>query len=240
MSSERLPLTVAPSILTADFANLKEAVDRVEAGGADRLHLDVMDGHFVPNITLGAPVIASLRAVSTIPFDVHLMIESAERYVEDFREAGSDRIIVHVEATPHLHRLVELIKATGAGAGVAINPATPIIDLEEIAPYVDMVLVMSVNPGFGGQSFIQTMPRKIFRIRRLLDRWNPAASIAVDGGIDDKTVEAVVTAGADCIVAGSAIFNPRSSPESNIQRLRETASRARHVDSSEPNEALEG
>ena len=213
-------VTIAPSILTADFARLGRAVEEAEAAGADRLHLDVMDGHFVPNLSFGAQLVASLRSVSLLPFDVHLMIDNPERYVDEFRAAGADRLIVHVEASVHLHRLVEQIKDTGAGAGVALNPATPIIDLEEICPYVDMVLVMSVNPGFGGQRHIPTSIRKIYRTRRLLSHTNPGASVGVDGGIDEHVVGDLVAAGADNIVTGSAVFNSHSNVAENIARLR--------------------
>jgi ribulose-phosphate 3-epimerase len=219
----RHPLTITPSILTADFGRLADQVAEAEAAGADRLHLDVMDGHFVPNLTFGPLLVAGLRKASSLPFDAHLMIENPEEYVEAFRDAGSDRIIVHVEATAHLHRLVEQIRSLGAEAGVAINPATPIIDLEEIASYIDMALVMSVNPGFGGQKFIETSPRKIYRTRRLVDKWNAGASIGVDGGIDTETIAAVVAAGADCIIAGSAIYNKCGTVADNIKRFRDAA-----------------
>jgi ribulose-phosphate 3-epimerase len=213
-------ITIAPSILTADFARLASAVEEAESGGADRLHLDVMDGHFVPNLTFGPQLVAALRSVSVLPFDVHLMVEKPEQYVNEFRSAGADRLIVHVEATVHLHRLVEQIKDSGAEAGVAINPATPIIDLEEICPYTDMILVMSVNPGFGGQQHIPTSVRKVYRTRRLLSHTHPAASVGVDGGVDERTIRDLVTAGADNIVAGSAVFNAHNSVRDNIARLR--------------------
>lgn len=219
-------VTLAPSILTADFTRLGEQVEEAEKAGADRLHLDVMDGHFVPNITFGPLLIAGLRSRSTLPFDAHLMIENAVQYVDSFREAGADRLIVHVESTDHLHRLVEQIKDGGAAAGVAINPATPIIALEEILPFIELVLVMSVNPGFGGQSFIETTLRKLFRMRRLLDRWNPEASLGVDGGVDEDTIGRVVHAGADSIVAGSAVFNDQATVEDSMRKLRRGAARA--------------
>lgn len=216
-------VTVIPSVLTADFGRLAEQVQEAEAGGADRFHLDVMDGRFVPNITFGPLVVGAIRKATKVPLDVHLMIEEPERYVETFRDAGGDRLIIHLETTKHLHRAVEQIKALNVQAGVALNPATPIIDLEEIAPFVDIVLVMSVNPGFGGQSFIETSPRKIFRTRRLLDRWNDGASVGVDGGVDLETIGAVVEAGADSIVAGSAVYNKKASPRENIALLRRAA-----------------
>ncbi len=217
------PLTIAPSILTADFACLRPQIEQAEEGGADRLHLDVMDGHFVPNITFGPDLIRGLRRITPIPFDVHLMIESPEGFVDAFREAGADRLIVHAESSRHLNRLVAYIRSTGALAGVAINPATPIIDLEELCPYLDMVLVMSVNPGFGGQKFIPSTVRKIYRMRRLLDRWNAGASVGVDGGIDAHIASEVAAAGADNIVAGSSVFNDKATPQENIQRLRASA-----------------
>jgi ribulose-phosphate 3-epimerase len=222
----RIPITIAPSILTADFGRLAEQVGEAEDGGADRLHLDVMDGHFVPNITFGPLVVASVRKSTKLPLDVHLMIANPEQYVGAFRDAGGDRLIIHVEATVHLHRLVEHIKSVGAEAGVAINPATPIIDLEEICPFLDMVLVMSVNPGFGGQSFIETTPRKIFRMRRLLDRWNAGASLGVDGGVDERTIADVIKSGADNIVSGSAVFNDKAGPDTNITILRAAIAKA--------------
>lgn len=223
---QSFPISLAPSILTADFGHLADQVMEAEDAGADRLHLDVMDGRFVPNITFGPVVIGALRKICRIPFDVHLMIENPAQYVQPFREAGGDRIIVHVEATRHLHRVVEQIKRTEAEAGVAINPSTPIIDIEEIAPFIDFALVMSVNPGFGGQSFIETTPRKIFRVRRLLDRHNASASVGVDGGIDSRTIESVVIAGADCLVAGAAVYNPTASVRDNLMQLRRQANEA--------------
>lgn len=222
----RRSVTIAPSILTADFARLGDQVREAEEAGADRLHLDVMDGHFVPNLTFGPVLVAGLRQGCPLPFDVHLMIDNPERYVQPFRDAGADRLIVHVEATAHLHRLVEQIKMAGAEAGVALNPATPIIDLDEIAPCVDFVLVMSVNPGSGGQSFIPTTARKVYRVRRLLDRWNPPASLGVDGGIAAGTAPAVVEAGADCLIAGSSVYNAGASVAGNIAMLRRAVERA--------------
>jgi ribulose-phosphate 3-epimerase len=198
---------IAPSILSADFAALGEAIAAAERGGADVIHVDVMDGHFVPNISIGVPVVRSLRRVAHVPLDVHLMITDPDRYLEAFAEAGAAMISVHVEALPHLHRTVQAIQALGLEAGVALNPATPVAALEQIAGDVQHVLVMSVNPGFGGQTFIPRSESKVREVRALLDRTGSRASIAIDGGIDHQNVAGVVAAGARLIVAGSAIFH---------------------------------
>jgi ribulose-phosphate 3-epimerase len=200
------PVLVAPSILAADFAALGEAIRMAEAGGADLIHVDVMDGHFVPNITIGVPVVRSLKRVAKVPLDVHLMIEEPDRYVEDFIAAGAARLSVHLEALPHLHRTIHFIQSLGARAGVAINPSTPVGALEEIAGDVDHVLVMSVNPGFGGQTFIPRSESKIQAVRALLDRAGNPAHIEVDGGVDATNVARLVAAGASILVAGAAIF----------------------------------
>jgi len=197
---------LAPSILAADFARLGEAIGEATRGGADQIHVDVMDGHFVPNITIGVPVVKSLRKVTRLPLDVHLMIMEPDRYLEAFIDAGANMVSVHVEVLPHLHRTVAQIKKLGAKAGVVLNPSTPVSALEEIAPDVDFVLVMSVNPGFGGQVFIPGSLNKIRKIRALLDRAGNKAPIEVDGGIDLTTVASVVEAGAEWLVAGNAIF----------------------------------
>jgi ribulose-phosphate 3-epimerase len=200
-------IRIAPSILSADFAALGEAVAAVERGGADLIHVDVMDGHFVPNITIGVPVVRSLKKIATVPLDVHLMISDPDRYIEAFAEAGASMLSVHVEVLPHLHRTVQAMKALNVKAGVVLNPSTPVVALEQIAGDVDFVLVMSVNPGFGGQSFIPRSEMKVREIRTLLDRaGNRAAPIEIDGGIDLKTVGRVVAAGAQILVAGHAIF----------------------------------
>ena len=199
-------LRLAPSILSADFANLGDAIDAVTRGGADQIHVDVMDGHFVPNISIGVPVVRSLRKATKLPLDCHLMISDPDRYLEAFVDAGADMLSVHVEVLPHLHRTVAQIKKLGAKAGVVLNPSTPVVMLEDIAGDVDFVLVMSVNPGFGGQSFIAHSVKKIEAVRALLDRAGNSAPIEVDGGIDLTTVESVVTAGASWLVAGNAIF----------------------------------
>jgi ribulose-phosphate 3-epimerase len=197
---------IAPSILSADFAALGAAVAAAERGGADLIHVDVMDGHFVPNLTVGVPVVRSLARVVRVPLDVHLMIEEPDRFVEDFVKAGAAMISVHAEVLPHLHRTLQFIRGLGARAGVAINPSTPVSSLEEVAADLDHVLVMTVNPGFGGQAFIEASPSKIRRVRALLDAAGNPAPIEVDGGIDQTTAGRVVAAGASILVAGQAIF----------------------------------
>jgi ribulose-phosphate 3-epimerase len=197
---------IAPSLLSADFVSLGSEVACVERGGADMLHVDVMDGHFVPNITMGPLVVRALRRVTKLPFDVHLMIEDPDRYIEAFVEAGAARISVHAEVLPHLHRTVHLIKSFGVKAGVAINPATPVAVLEDIAGDLDHVLVMSVNPGFGGQTFIPRSESKLRAVCQMLSRIGSEALIEVDGGIDHGTAARVTAAGANVLVAGQAIF----------------------------------
>jgi ribulose-phosphate 3-epimerase len=217
---------IAPSILSADFASLGEAVARVERGGADLIHVDVMDGHFVPNITIGPPVVKSLRRVARTPLDVHLMISDPDRYIEAFAAAGAAMISVHVEVLPHLHRTVHAIKALGVKAGVVLNPSTPVGTLELIAADVDFVLVMSVNPGFGGQTFIPRSESKVAAVRALLDRsGNTRAAIEIDGGIDMTTAPRVVAAGARILVAGNAIFGS-SDPEQATRELKALANGA--------------
>ena len=202
-----MSVQIAPSILSADFAALGEAVAAAERGGADLIHVDVMDGHFVPNITIGPPVARSLKRVATVPLDVHLMITEPDRYIDVFASAGAWMISVHVEVLPHLHRTVHAIKALGVKAGVVLNPSTPVGTIEEIAADVDYVLVMSVNPGFGGQTFIPRSESKVREVRTVLDRaGNVAAPIEIDGGIDLTNVARVVAAGARILVVGSAIF----------------------------------
>jgi ribulose-phosphate 3-epimerase len=200
------PILIAPSILAANFAALGEAIARGEAGGADLIHVDVMDGHFVPNLTVGIPVVASLKKVARVPLDVHLMIEDPDRYAEAFVAAGAARLSVHVEVLPHLHRSLQFIKSLGAKAGAAINPSTPVSALEEVAGDLDHVLVMSVNPGFGGQTFIPRSESKIRAIRAMLDAAGNSAPIEVDGGVDSSNVGRLVAAGASIFVAGAAIF----------------------------------
>ncbi len=215
-----LPIRIAPSILTADFGNLRAAVRAAEEAGADVIHLDVMDGRFVPNLTFGPLVVQAVRDATDLPLEVHLMIEEPERYLEVFAQAGGTTLTVHVEATLHLHRTVQQIVDLGCRAGVALNPATPIQAVREIVPFVDLVLVMSVNPGFGGQRFIQTATSKLRRMRRLLDEFNPTCDLEVDGGIGPENVAEVVRNGANVVVAGSAVYNSRASVAENLQALR--------------------
>jgi ribulose-phosphate 3-epimerase len=216
---------IVPSLLSADFAALGDAIARAERGGADMIHVDIMDGHFVPNLTMGPPIVKAIKRVSHVPLDVHLMIEEPDRYAEAFVEAGAASLTVHVEAVVHLHRTVQLVKSLGVKAGVALNPATPVTALEEIADDVDYVLVMTVNPGFGGQTFIPRSPSKIRAVRELLQREGSSAPIEVDGGIDVHTAPMVVAAGAVILVAGNAIFGERD-PEAAIRALRAAAESA--------------
>jgi ribulose-phosphate 3-epimerase len=217
---------IAPSILSADFAALGAAVAAVERGGADLIHVDVMDGHFVPNITIGPAVARSLKRVARVPLDVHLMITDPDRYIEAFAGAGASMMSVHVEVLPHLHRTVHAIKALGVQAGVVLNPATPVVALEQIAGDVDFVLVMSVNPGFGGQAFIPRSEAKVREVRAVLDRaGNTAAPIEIDGGIDLTNAARVVAAGARILVAGSAIFQSPD-PEQATRELKAAAATA--------------
>jgi len=216
---------IAPSILSADFAALGNAVAAVERGGADLIHVDVMDGHFVPNLTIGPPVVKSLKRVARVPLDVHLMITDPDRFIGPFAEAGADMISVHVEVLPHLHRTIGAIKQLGVKAGVVLNPATPVIAIKEIAGDVDFVLVMSVNPGFGGQTFIPRSESKVAEVRAVLDAAGSAAPIEIDGGIDVATVGRVVKAGARILVAGSAIFHTPD-PERATVALRAAAEAA--------------
>jgi ribulose-phosphate 3-epimerase len=213
---------IAPSILSADFAALGEQIAAAERGVADLIHVDVMDGHFVPNLTIGPPVVKSISRVAKVPLDVHLMIEEPDRYLEAFVRAGAAMISVHVEVLPHLHRTIQAIKQLGAKAGVALNPSTPIVALEEIAGDVDHVLVMSVNPGFGGQTFIPRSESKIAAVRALLDRQGNAAPIEVDGGIDRTNAARIVEAGATILVAGNSIFGT-GDPERAMRELRAAA-----------------
>jgi len=198
---------IAPSILSADFARLGDEIKDVERGGADYIHVDVMDGHFVPNITIGPLIVEAIRPVTQLPLDVHLMIENPDQYIEAFAKAGADYITVHVEACRHLHRTVQLIKSTGVKAGVVLNPATPVESLKHIIEDVDMVLLMSVNPGFGGQKFIPSVLPKIREVREMADALNPSLEIEIDGGVNEETARLCADAGATVLVAGSAVFN---------------------------------
>lgn len=217
-----MSVLIAPSILSADFATLGSEIAAAERGGADLIHVDVMDGHFVPNITIGPPVVRAVKRVASVPLDVHLMITDPDRYIDAFVDAGASMLSVHVEVLPHLHRTVHAIKALGVKAGVVLNPATPVDSLSEIAADVDFVLVMSVNPGFGGQSYIARSDRKIASVRALLDRVNNRAPVEVDGGVDRHNVARVVAAGAGIIVAGSAVF-AAGDPEGDTRELKAAA-----------------
>ena len=217
-----MKVLIAPSILSADFTALGKAVADAEAGGADLIHVDVMDGHFVPNLTMGPLVVRALKKVATVPLDVHLMIEDPDRYAEEFVRAGAAMLSVHVEVLPHLHRSIQYIKSLGARAGVAINPSTPVSSLEEIARDLDHVLVMSVNPGFGGQTFIPRSESKIQAVRALLDAAGNPAPIEVDGGVDASNAARLVAAGATILVAGNAIFGS-ADPAGATRALRAAA-----------------
>ena len=197
---------IAPSILSADFSRIGEEILAVEDAGADLIHVDVMDGHFVPNITIGPPVVASIKKTAHVPLDVHLMIEAPDRYIQSFADAGSDIITVHAEATVHLHRAIHLIRETGVKAGVALNPATPLAGIEHVISDINLLLIMTVNPGFGGQEFIKSMLPKIRAARDMIDRVSPDVLLEVDGGITLQNIEAVKEAGVDIFVAGSSIF----------------------------------
>lgn len=220
-----MPVRIAPSILSADFAMLGEAVRASERGGADLIHIDVMDGHFVPNITVGPLVVRALKRTIDLPLDVHLMIQDPDRYIADFVQAGASMISVHVEVLPHLHRTLQYIHSFDVKAGVAINPSTPVGALEPVAADLDFVLVMSVNPGFGGQTFIPRSESKIQAVRALLDAAGNAAPIEVDGGIDPSNAARVVAAGAEILVAGNAIFGA-TDPAEATRALRRAASGA--------------
>lgn len=213
---------IAPSILSADFSRLGDEVRAVEAAGADYIHIDVMDGHFVPNITIGPLVVEAVRKVTRLPLDVHLMIDAPDRYIGDFAKAGADIIVVHAEATNHLHRTVQLIKSFGKKAGVSLNPATTLHTLDYILEELDLVLLMTVNPGFGGQSFIESSLEKTTRLRQMLDRVNPTAGIEVDGGISPATIARMAAAGANIFVAGSAVYGQKDY-RAVISRMKELA-----------------
>ena len=213
-------IKISPSILSADFTRLADQVREAEEAGVDYIHVDVMDGHFVPNITIGPLVVKALRPITKLPLDVHLMIENPEFYLEDFSKAGADIITVHQEATTHLHRTIQQIHDLGIKAGVSINPSTSVRTLDEIICDVDLILVMSVNPGFGGQSYIHSCTNKIRKVREMLDDRGVSADLEVDGGVNVDTVNEVISAGANAFVAGSAIFNDKNSVAENVSALR--------------------
>jgi ribulose-phosphate 3-epimerase len=215
-------IRIAPSILSADFAALGAAIAAAEKGGADLIHVDVMDGHFVPNITIGPPVVKSVKRVARVPLDVHLMIADPDRYAEAFVEAGADMLSVHVEVLPHLHRSVSFLKSLGVKAGVVLNPSTPTVMLEEIIGDVDFVLVMAVNPGFGGQKFIPRSLQKVGAIRAMLDAAGNSAPIEIDGGVDLSNIGRIVDAGVEIVVAGSAIFHAPD-PAAATKALKDAA-----------------
>ena len=212
---------LAPSILSADFARLGEQVADAERAGADRIHIDVMDGHFVPNIAIGAPIVQSLRRVTSLPLETHLMISNADFFLDEFAEAGSDSFLVHWEGNNNLHRTVQRIRALGKRAGVVINPATPAAVLEEILPDVDQVLVMTVNPGFGHQRFLPSTLSKIGRVSQMIEQMNPECELEVDGGIDEATASMAVAAGANVLVAGTSVFGTGKDVLAAMESLRE-------------------
>jgi ribulose-phosphate 3-epimerase len=220
---------IAPSILAADFACLANEIKEAEAAGADYIHVDVMDGHFVPNITVGPPVVRCLRRVTNLPLDVHLMIDEPMRHVPAFAKAGADVLTVHVEATPHLHRALEQIRDLGVRPGVTLNPGTPAAAISEVIDDIDLVLVMTVNPGFGGQVFIEHTLNKVRRVREMLDSVGSDADLEVDGGIGPQTTERVVAAGATVLVAGTAIFRTPEGIKTAIETIREAAARGQRV-----------
>ena len=213
------PPLISPSILSADFSRLAEAVQQVEAAGADWIHVDVMDGHFVPNLTVGPPMVEALRKVTALPLDVHLMMTNPDEFIPEFAKAGADILTVHVETCPHLHRTIQVIKEQKVKAGVSVNPATPVATLEQILGDVDLVLVMSVNPGFGGQKFIDSTLSKIRQVRDMITASSGSPYLEVDGGITTDNVASVLKAGANILVAGSAIFGSDNMPET-IRQLR--------------------
>lgn len=218
-------IEIAPSILASDFTRLGEEVQKVEEGGADVIHVDVMDGHFVPNISLGVPVVRSLRKATRLPLDVHLMIEQPEEYIEDFVRAGADRVLVHQEATPHLDRALEMIRESGAQAGAVLNPSTPVVLLSDVLDKLDTVLVMSVNPGFGGQKFIPNALEKIRQLAQWRSSYNAQFRIEVDGGVDLQNAAELVQAGANTLVAGTSIFHTPD-PAAAARQMRKLATEA--------------
>ena len=220
MSLSQQKIKLAPSILSADFGRLGEQVAEVDRAGADYIHVDVMDGRFVPNLTIGPVVVQGIRGSTNLPLDVHMMVVEPERLVEDFAKAGADHLIVQAEACPHLHRVLQQIREVGCKAGVAINPGTSLSAIEEVLPLLDVVLVMSVNPGFGGQKLIPETVGKVVRMRRILDEGGYSAELQVDGGVNEATACTMVEAGATVLVAGSAVFNEKESVADAMDRLR--------------------
>ena len=217
---DRRRVKLAPSILAADFGHLAAQVDEAVEAGADRIHVDVMDGHFVPNISMGAPIVQSLRNLTALQLETHLMISDPDFFLDEFVEAGSDAFLVHWEGNNNLHRTLQRIKALGKRAGVVINPATPASVLEEVLPQVDQILVMTVNPGFGGQHFLHTTLSKVKRVRQMIDEINPACELELDGGIDSETAPLGVAAGANVLVAGTAVFGDRQGVTAAMNKLR--------------------
>lgn len=211
---------IGPSVLSADFLRLGEQLQQLEDAGADYIHFDAMDGRYVPNFSIGLPVLEAVRRGTTLPIDAHLMMVEPELWIDSFADAGADRITFHAEASVHMHRAVQEIEKKGKLPGISINPATPIVVLEEILPYLGQVLIMTVNPGFGGQGFIESSINKISRMREMIDRRNPACRLQVDGGINPSTIGAVVDAGADTIVAGSAVLGNGKHPSENMEDMR--------------------
>ena len=222
MNAVTRSIKIAPSLLAADFAQIKDQIELVESAGADLLHLDSMDGRFVPNLTWGPKIVADLRKLTKLTFDCHLMIVEPEKYVDDFRKAGADYITFHYEATPHAHRLLQYIRSIGAKAGVGINPGTPVSMLQDLIEDIDLLLVMSVNPGFGGQPFIERALTKLHEARKLRDERNPNCEIEVDGGIGLANIERAVSAGADVLVGGSSIFGA-ADPQATLRDMRARA-----------------
>lgn len=217
------PVSIGPSVLAADFLRYGETLSKVESGGADYIHFDVMDGHFVPNISIGFPLLAATVQGVSLPIDVHLMIDNPDRWASAFAEAGTSRVTFHAETTQHAHRLITGIQSAGATAGMAINPATPLSAVEEVLPFISNLLVMTINPGFGGQELIPEMVGKVKRARRMIDAVNPACHLQVDGGITPDTIREVYVAGANSFVAGSAVFGGNGDIAANIRALRDAA-----------------
>ena len=215
-------VSILPSILSADFCILGQQIAEVDEAGADAIHVDVMDGRFVPNITIGPLMVEAARRSTRLPLDVHLMIVEPERYLEDFAKAGADTLLVHQEACPHLHRTVQQIKSLGGKAGVVLNPATPLATLDEILPELDQILIMSVNPGFGGQSFIESSVEKVRRLKRMLDERGLEIPIEIDGGVGPENADRVVAAGATLLVAGSSVYKAPGGAAAGVRRLRES------------------